>query len=97
MWVKNADGNEKAEIINFELLRDMQLKINVDVGAGAYWSEISGMATLDNLFSRGVLTDAVTYLESLPSGVLPNREAIIKSVREKVKEKENAKNEMQYM
>lgn len=99
MQINGDNGEKTAKIINFEQLRDMQLKINVDVGAGAYWSELAGVATLDNLFSKGILTDVVTYLESLPSGVLPNREAIIKSVRKAAEknEKENANNAMQML
>ncbi len=61
----------------------MNLRLNVDVGAATYWSELMQVQTLDNLFARGVLTDAVTYLENMPRGYIPGRQALIEAIRKR--------------
>ena len=33
--------------------------------------------------SRGVLTDAVTYLENMPRGYIPGRQALIEAIRKR--------------
>lgn len=59
-----------------------QLDIKVDVGAAAYWSEVTQIQTLDNLFSSGILKDAVLYLESIPDNYIRNKNEIISSLKE---------------
>lgn len=68
---------------DFSRLQNMELRLNVDVGAATYWSELMQVQTLDNLFARGVLTDAVTYLENMPRGYIPGRQAIIEAIRKR--------------
>ncbi len=77
-----VNNNPKKVLVDFDVLKDLQLSISVDVGASAYWSEISGIATLDNLFSKGVFTDVKTYIESLPRGSVPNRDKILKAIND---------------
>lgn len=78
---QGADLNGGYEAVDFSRLEEMQFKINVDVGAGSYWSELTSINTLDNLFSKGIITDVETYLESMPSGVIPNKDGILQEVR----------------
>lgn len=68
-------------LFDFSSLRGMNLRLNVDIGAATYWSELMQVQTLDNLLSRGILTDAVTYLENMPSGYVPGRQTLIESLR----------------
>lgn len=39
--------------------------------------------TTDNLFANGIITDAVTYLESIPDGYVKNKQEIIRKIKEK--------------
>jgi len=55
--------------------------LNVEVGASAYWSEVTQIQTLDNMFRNGIIPDAITYLEQLPSGIVKNRADIIMAIR----------------
>lgn len=66
---------------DFAALREMNLRLNVDIGAATYWSELMQVQTLDNLLTQGILTDAETYLENMPSGYVPGRQALIESLR----------------
>lgn len=68
---------------DFSCLQNMDLRLNVDVGAATYWSELMQVQTLDNLFAHGVLTDAVTYLENMPRGYIPGRQAMIEAIRKR--------------
>ena len=56
------------EVLSFDFngISDSEMSMKVDVGAATYWSELMQMQTLDNMFSRGIITDAITYLESVP-------------------------------
>ncbi len=81
----DADAEDCYETVPFDFsaLQTMNLRLNVDVGAATYWSELMQVQTLDNLFARGVLTDAVTYLENMPRGYIPGRQALIEAIRKR--------------
>ena len=49
------------------------------------WRDLRGcpqIQTLDNLFSKGIITDAVTYLENIPSAYVKNKQKIIEGLKE---------------
>ena len=46
--------------------------------------------TLDNLFAKGVLSDAVTYLENMPRGYIPGRQELIDALKKRQQEMEAA-------
>ena len=79
-WTDEA-GAEHAELFDFSALDPAALRLNVEVGASSYWSELKQMTTLDNLFAKGVLSDALLYLESVPDGYIRNKRAMIERLR----------------
>ncbi|MEG1895768.1 MAG: hypothetical protein RR162_05965, partial [Oscillospiraceae bacterium] len=82
------DGQE--ELVDFSCLRD-NARLMVDIGPSEYWSESAQAATMDNLFTKGIITDAVTYLENIPSKSLPNKNKLIAQIK---KEQESLGQEM---
>ena len=70
-------------------LEDMVLSLNVDIGASAYWSEMSNIQTLDNLYEKGLL-EPVTYLESIPAHLVPNKAKIESDARRRMEMQEAA-------
>ena len=54
----------------------------VDIGAADYWSEITQTATMDNLYRNGILTDRLTYIESIPDKNIKNKEKIVAAIRQ---------------
>lgn len=73
------------------VLSSTNLDVNVDVGPSAYWSEQAQIQTLDNLFAQGVITDAELYLEAIPDKYVPNKAAMLESLRaRKLQEQEAA-------
>lgn len=61
-------------------------KLTVDIGQSEYWSESAQIQTLDNLFTKGIIDDALIYLENIPERVMPNKNKIIEDIRSKQKE-----------
>lgn len=58
-------------------------KLAVDIGQSEYWSESAQIQTLDNLFTKGIISDALIYLENMPERVMPNKNKIIEDIRRK--------------
>ncbi len=83
--------------VDFKSIKPAELELNIEVGPSAYWSELTQMGTLDNLFAKGVISDALLYLESVPDGFIRNKSRIISKLREKLeseKDEKEKKNEM---
>lgn len=66
-------------IINFDDLTYDDIKLKVDVGASAYWSELTQTQTMDNLFNKQLI-DAQTYIEGIPDNLLPHKNAILEKL-----------------
>lgn len=64
--------------------------LQIEVGASSYWSELIQVQTLDNLLQAKIIPDAITYLECMPNGYVPNKQEIIKKLEEQQKEMEQA-------
>lgn len=64
-------------VIDFDAINLGQFDLNVDVGGASYWNEMAQISTIDNLFSKGVITDPVTYLEAIPDNYIKNKQQII--------------------
>lgn len=79
----DQDGNTQVTLFDFSILNQLYLKLNIDIGASTYWSELMQVQTTDNLYSNGIITDAVTYLESIPNGYIKNKQEIIRKLKEK--------------
>ncbi len=73
-------------------------KLTVDIGQSEYWSESAQIQTLDNLFTKGIINDALVYLENIPERVMPNKNKIIEDIRRRQKEddEENLTEEVLY-
>ncbi|MEG1558440.1 MAG: hypothetical protein RR368_08385, partial [Oscillospiraceae bacterium] len=80
--IEKTDGlTGETELFDFSAIDYDELDLKVDVGASAYWSELTQMGTLDNLFAKGVITDALLYLEGVPDGYIKNKSKIIEKLR----------------
>ena len=73
-------------LVDFGRLRELRLNIRVDVGESAYWSELAAVTTLDNLYNKGIITDAEMYLDMIPRSLLPKKEKLIEMVRRQKEE-----------
>jgi hypothetical protein len=60
--------------------RNLVLTARVDVGASTMYSEAANLATLDHMFSAGLITPLM-YLENLPQGIIPKLSEIIEDMK----------------
>ncbi len=89
-------GTDQEVSFDFSTLSDYVLEFNVDIGTAAYWSEMTSIQSLDNLFSKQ-LVDPVTYLESVPSSAIPNKAKIVEKAKESLAKSEEAAAPMEGM
>ncbi len=82
VYYTDQDGNSMEGKFDFSALNSLNVKLNVDVGASAYWSEIMQVQTIDNLYRQRIITDPVTYLESVPDGYIFNKAKLLAKVKE---------------
>ena len=76
-----ADGEKTTVCYDFSAGETAGLQMRIDIGSSAYWSELMQVETMDNLFSKGIITDVLTYLESIPEKYLRNKEKIIAKIK----------------
>lgn len=78
------NGITVVEPFDFSQVDYDAMEVNVDVGASSYWSELMQIQTVDNLFQKGIISDAVTYLESIPSQYVPQKNKLIAKLKERM-------------
>jgi len=87
--VKGEDGKRRRETMDFNAIDYDALDVHVEIGASSYWSELMQVQTADNLFQKGIISDAISYLESIPDKHLMNKNKLIADLKAK-KEDEKA-------
>lgn len=76
--------------LDFEKLKNMNYSLDVSIGQSTFWNETTQIQTMDNLFSKGIITDPLIYLEGIPDKYVPNKAKIV----EKLKEAQQLQQEM---
>lgn len=66
---------------DFSELVNIDRKVKVDIGSSSYFSELTQIQTLDNLFDKNIIPDAITYLEAIPNGYVKNKQKIIEAIK----------------
>ncbi|AEY66607.1 hypothetical protein [Clostridium sp. BNL1100] len=90
--VKTIDenGNDTYGNYDFSRLKDINLKLNVEIGRAAWYDELAAIQTIDNLYHNQIITDKILYLESLPeSANIPNKSEIIAHLQKEKAQLEN--------
>lgn len=82
----NKDGMKQVIRLDTDVLKNMRLKLRIDVGASTQWSEAAATQTLDNLLTRDKIS-FIEYLKRIPRGIIPDTQGLINS-RETGGEKE---------
>lgn len=71
-----VDGAKQVVPLDTEILKQMKLKLKIDIGPSTIWNEATAAQTLDNLLSQQLIT-FVEYLKRLPNNVIPDRQGLI--------------------
>lgn len=72
------EGKTVIEQVDTSILKDIKLRLKVDVGPANMWSEAAQAQTLDNLLSQQLIT-FIEYLERQPKGVVPDLEGLLEA------------------
>lgn len=86
---EDEDGETQEIPLDFSALNNLVLEFDVDVGAAAYWSELSSLSTLDNLYQKG-LVEPLTYLENIPDKLVPGKAQIEGDAKKKLEAQQQA-------
>lgn len=73
-------GKRVVKEFDFSKLRDMKLRIKIDVGPSSYWSQITAMQTLDALLQNDRIS-FMQYLERVPNGIIPKSQELIEELK----------------
>lgn len=74
-----TEDNQLA-IVDFDMLRDLNYNLKVEIGNGALFSEVAQLQTLDKIAQAGWVQPDV-YMEAIPSKYLPQKAKLIESFR----------------
>ncbi|MBQ2743388.1 MAG: hypothetical protein IJF32_11370 [Oscillospiraceae bacterium] len=83
-----CDGATYEGMHDFSTLSDANYNMKVEIGQSSYWSELTQIQTADNLLAKGIIPDAVTYLESIPDKFIKNKSKIVKQLRENMEQQQ---------
>ncbi len=83
-YIEKADGNGlyTMEKFDFSQLDKSQLSRTVRTEDSSPWSEGIQMQTLENLYTKQILTDAYDYVQAIPSTQLKNKQQILKKLEQ---------------
>ncbi len=70
----------RAQEFDFSAFDSTRVRLTVEVGASAYWSELMQVQTLDNLVAKGILLDGVEYLKNIPDRYLKNKKELLEAL-----------------
>ncbi len=68
-------------LYDFGALALSEMDLNVEIGEASYWSELLQITNANNLLAAQILPDAITYLESMPDGLIKNKAKLIEKLR----------------
>ena len=89
LLVSDEDGELKTYSVDFSALKSAALCARIDIAEISPYSAAGAQSMLDKLLDSGYITPS-EYLRRIPSGLIPDREALI----EKLKERENTKGDV---
>jgi len=74
------NGVKQVIRFDFSLIKQMRLKLKIDVGPSSAWSLVTALETLDNLLA-GDKINFIQYLERVPEGVIPKKQELIEEIK----------------
>ena len=77
-----VDGERFDGMFDFATLTDTAYSMKVDIGSSSYWSELTQIQTADNLLAKGIIPDAVSYLESIPDKYIKGKARLLQKLKE---------------
>lgn len=82
--------------LDFGILEEYELQLNIDIGTAAYWDEVTAITSLSNLFAQQII-DPLTFVKSLPSSAVPNKAEIEEKLQQRQEAQAQQMAQMQQM
>jgi hypothetical protein len=79
------DGKVMTGDYNSEGMDNVLLQCKVDVGPSSYWSELSGLQSLDNLLTQGKINKLQYFERVAKMNIIPDCQGLIKDAQEEMK------------
>ena len=76
----NGEGRRTAHVLE-RAFAGQDMRLQVDVGAASYWSEIMQTTTSDHLLESGVISDPLVYLENVPDYQVRGKHDLLHALR----------------
>lgn len=76
-------SQERVIEFDFSTINTAAFDVRIDVGGSSYWSEITEVQTLDNLFMKEMIT-AEEYIEAMPISLLPSKNTLLAKIKERM-------------
>lgn len=92
--VRDENGQEQIIEFNFDTINTAAFDIRIDVGGSSYWSEITEVQTLDNLFLKEMIT-AEEYIEAMPINLLPSKNLLLHKIKARMAQEQETAGEDQ--
>ena len=92
--VRDENGQEQIIEFNFDTINTAAFDIRIDVGGSSYWSEITEVQTLDNLFLKEMIT-AEEYIEAMPINLLPSKNLLLHKIKARMAQEQGMTGEDQ--
>lgn len=79
--VFNQTTNEE-EILEFDFsaINTAALDIKIDIGGSSYWSELTEVKTLDNLFLKEMIS-GIDYIDLMPENLMPHKQKALANLK----------------
>lgn len=74
-------GEEFDGMFDFATLDTANYEMKVEIGPSSYWSELTQIQTLDNLFAKGII-QTEDYLEAIPDKYISGKAKILKKLKD---------------
>lgn len=81
--IRDQAGQERVVEFDFDTINTAAFDIRIDVGGSSYWSEITEVQTLDNLFLKEMITPE-EYIEAMPINLLPSKNLLLHKIKERM-------------
>ena len=76
------DGNDITTTYDFSQIQYDRMQLNIDIGGGSYFNEITQVSTMDKLLQNGIITDPVAYLDAIPDKYIFNKHAVMAKMKQ---------------
>lgn len=76
------DGNDITAKVDFAQIPYDRMQLNIDIGGGSYFNEITQVSTMDKLLQNGIITDPIAYLDAIPDKYIFNKHAVMAKMKQ---------------